>query len=308
MSLDKLWVEAYRPKTLAEYVFKDETHRKLIEGWIKDHSIPHLLLHGSAGTGKTTLARVLINELDIHDGDVMFIEASKENGVDIIRNKITNFSETMPWGSFKIILMDEFDYCTPEAQGALRSTMERYSSVVRFILTCNYFNRITEPIRSRCQVLHIANHDIVEFTTRAAQILLDNNVKFTLPVLDTYVKASYPDMRKTLNNLQQNVIDGTLIDPSETEVGSDWKISMVNAFKAGKIREGRKIICSNATAEDYDGIFKFFYGNLDMFSDTEEGQDEAIVIIRNGMVKHVSCADSELNISATLVELSRINK
>ena len=305
MIQNNLWVEKYSPKTLSEYVFKDPNQQKTVEGWVADKSIPHLLLYGSAGTGKSTLARVLINDLGVDQMDVLFIAASKENGVDIIRQKISNFSETMPWGAFKIIFMDEVDYLTPEAQGALRNVMDQYASVVRFIMTCNYYNRITEPIRSRCQTFHITNHDPIDFTTRCAEILLDNSVEFNLPILDLYVKAAYPDLRKTLNNLQQNIVNNKLVNPDEDQTGSDWKLGMVQAFQKGNIRAARKIICDNATAEDYDGLYQFLYQNLDMFGKTDEEQDEAIIVIRNGMVKHTQVADPEINLAATLVELTR---
>lgn len=302
---NQLWVDRYRPKTLSEYVFTDDKQKSVVQRWVEEGSIPHLLLYGGAGTGKSTLARVLINDLDIDEGDVLYINASRDNGVDMIRRRITQFSETMPWGKFKIIFLDEADHLTPEAQGALRATIEQYSSIVRFILTCNYVNRITPPIKSRCQSFFVTNHDIFDFTTRAAEILLDNDVDFDLDTLNIYVKANYPDLRKTINSLQQNVIGGKLENP-EDEVGSDWKLKMVQLFQDGKLKEARKFICEKATPEDYDEIFRFLYRNLEFFGDTDDKQDEAVIIIRNGLVKQVSCADLEMNLSATMIELTRL--
>ena len=306
MAAPELWVERYRPKTLNEYVFKDEGQRKIVAGWIKDKGIPHLLFYGGAGTGKTTLAKVLINDLGVQDADVMYINASRDNGVDMIRRKITNFSETMPWGDFKVILLDEADHLTPEGQAALRGVMEQYHTVVRFILTCNYVNRITTPIKSRCQSFHITNQDQTDFTTRVAEILIDNDVEVDIDTIDAYVRATYPDLRKTINSVQQNVADGILQHPEDGETTSDWKLQMVGLFRDKKLREARQHICKHATPEDYDEVFKFLYRNLDFFGDSPESQDAAVIVIRNGMVKHTQVADPEINLSATMIELEQL--
>jgi replication factor C small subunit len=306
MAAPELWVERYRPSTLSEYVFKDASQQKIVEGWIKDGGIPHLLLYGGAGTGKTTLAKVLMNDLGVQDADIMYINASRDNGVDMIRKKITNFSETMPWGDFKVILLDEADHLTPEGQAALRGVMEQYHSVVRFILTCNYVNKITAPIKSRCQQFHITNQDQTDFTARVAEILITEGVEVDLETIDFYVRAAYPDLRKTINSVQQNVSDGVLKAPDENEVSADWKLKMVSLFRAGKLRAARQHICANATPEAYDEIYEFLYRNLDFFGSTDEQQDAAVLAIRNGMVKHQSVADPEINLAATCIELEQI--
>ena len=179
-----IWVEKYRPKTVDEYVFKDEAQKNQVKSWITDGGIPHLLFSGSPGTGKTTLAKVLINDLGVQDADVLLINASRDNGVDLIRRKITNFSETMPWGDYKVILLDEADYISAEGQAALRGVMEQYHMSVRFILTCNYPNKIIPALQSRCQGFHITSLDTNEFTARIAEILIENNTKFELILLN----------------------------------------------------------------------------------------------------------------------------
>lgn len=301
-----IWVEKYRPRTITEYVFKNDSQKRMIKGWVSDGGIPHLLFTGSAGTGKTTLAKVLINELGVQDADLLFINASRDNGIDHVRRKITNFSETMAWGNFKVILLDEADYLSPDAQAALRGVMEQYHQSVRFILTCNYSNKIIPALQSRCQVLQIQKQDQVEFTARLAEILIAENVQFELDLLDTFVKANYPDMRKTINSLQAATVNGVLTEPELTDEDSTWRIKMVDLFKQGKLTEARKMIVASARADEYEDIYRWLYDNVELLASTEEKQDEAIVVIRNGLVKHVSVADVEINLSATLIELQMI--
>lgn len=301
-----IWVEKYRPKKVDGYVFKNQSHRRQVENWIADKSIPHLLFAGSAGTGKTTLARILINELDVQDADVLFINASRDNGIHWVRNKITNFSETMPWGEFKIILLDEADYLSPDAQAALRGVMEQYHSSVRFILTCNYPNKIIPALQSRTQIIQIQQQDPVEFTARCAEILITEGVKFDLDLLDTYVKATYPDMRKTINNLQAATVNNELVKFESDQTDTSWRIKMVELFKSGNIKEARKLITVNAPPGEYEEIYRWLYDNIELFGDTADKQDEAVIIIRNGLVKHVSVADVEINLSATLIELQML--
>jgi DNA polymerase III delta prime subunit len=305
--MKQLWVEQYRPKDIDGYVFRDEAQRDQVKQWIKAGSIPHLLFSGAAGIGKTTLAKILINALNIDEYDVLEINASRTNSVDDIRDSVVNFVSTMPFGDFKIVLLDEADYLSPNAQAALRGVMEEYSQTARFIMTCNYPHKIIPALHSRCQGFHIEKVDHTEFTARAATVLVNEGVDFDLDVLDTYVKSTYPDLRKCLNLLQMNTVDGKLKTPSETGGGTaDYKLAMVDLFKHGKIREARTLLAAQARPEEMEELFRWMYDNLDMWSKTPEGQDEAILVIRKGLVNHVSCADAEINLSATLVELSQI--
>ena len=305
--MKQLWVEQYRPKDIDGYVFRDEAQREQVKQWIKAGSIPHLLFSGAAGIGKTTLAKILINALNIDAYDVLEINASRTNSVDDIRDSVVNFVSTMPFGQFKIVLLDEADYLSPNAQAALRGVMEEYSQTARFIMTCNYPHKIIPALHSRCQGFHIEKVDHTEFTARAATVLVTEGVEFDIDTLDSYVKATYPDLRKCLNLLQMNTVDLKLKRPSETGTGTaDYKLAMVDLFKSGKIREARTLLAAQARPEEMDEIVRWMYDNLDMWSATPEGQDEAILVIRKGLVNHVSCADAEINLSATLVELSQI--
>ena len=300
-----LWAEKYRPRTIEEYVFRDEAQREQVKSWIDSGAIPHLLFSGAPGVGKTTLARILINQLDINEYDVLEINASRENSVDTIRDKITGFVQTMPFGAFKIVLLDEADYISPNGQAALRGVMETYHASARFILTCNYPNRVIPALHSRCQGFHIERVDVNEFTARIATILVAENVTFDLDTLDTYVKATYPDLRKCQNMCQMNSTQGLLRATSGDEGGTrEWKLDVVNLFKAGRILEARKLMCSSVRPEEMEEVFRWMYDNLGLWSADPEKQDQAIVIIRNGIANVPLVTDQEINLSATLIELA----
>ena len=302
----ELWVEKYRPSTVGDYVFRDQAQRDQVNGWVKDKSIPHLLFSGHAGIGKTTLAKVLCNELEINEYDLLEINASRTNSVEDVRDKIVNFVQMIPFGDFKVVLLDEADYLSPNAQAALRGVMEEYHTTARFILTCNYPNRIIPALHSRCQGFHIAKVDQTEFTARVAEILITEGVQPDLDTLDTYVKATYPDLRKCINMVQMNSTEGVLIKPNEADkTEADWKLDMVQLFKAGKITEARKLVCASARAEEMEEIYRWLYDNIDLFGDPDQ-QDKAIMIIKQGLVDHTLVVDPEINLAATLIKLGKV--
>jgi DNA polymerase III delta prime subunit len=306
--MKQLWTEKYRPDNIDGYVFRDEEQKAQVKTWIDEGAIPHLLFSGAPGVGKTTLAKILIKQLEIDDFDVLEINASRENSIDTIRDKITGFVQTMPFGDFKVVLLDEADYISPNGQAALRGVMETYHASARFILTCNYPNRVIPALHSRCQGFHIEKVDKTEFTARIATVLVAENVELDIETLDTYVRSTYPDLRKCLNLCQMNSTGGKLSNVKGDEGNtSDWRVDAVNLFKAGKIIEARKLMCSTVRPEEMEDVFRWMYDNLELFSTTQEGQDSAIMAIRTGLVNHSFVADPEINLSATMVELSQIN-
>lgn len=306
--MKELWTEKYRPRDITGYVFTDVNQRSQIEHWISEKSIPHLLLSGPAGTGKTTLARVLVNALGIDDFDFLHVNASRDNGVDFLKTKIEGFVSTMPFGHLKIVLLDEADYLSHNAQAILRGLMETYAAQARFILTCNLPHKIITPLKSRCTNFVIDKTDPTEFTARAANVLIEEKIEFDLDTLDNYVRATYPDLRSCLKLLQSNSITGSLVYNTSTSDGSstDYKVEVVSLMKAGNIRGAREVLCKNATAEEMEEIFRWMYDNITLWGKTPEQQDQAIQIIRQGIVNASMVADQEINLCATMIDLAQI--
>lgn len=304
-----LWVDLYRPSKLDDYVWSDEHQKQQVLGWVKQGHMPNLLLSGGPGVGKTTLAKCLFNELGVQDSDIRYVNGSHTNGVDDMRG-LTRFVETMPSGDFRYVLLDEADYLSPNAQAMLRNMIEEYSEICRWILTCNYPHKIIPALKSRTQGFQIDTLDRERFVARIAEILLAEGVDLkeeNFEILDEYVTATYPDLRKCINLMQQNCSGGELRRPTSGNGNStEYMVQAVGLFKSGRINEARKIICANARPEEYEEVYRMFYKNLDWWGKDEDQQNQAIVIIANRLRDHALVADGELNLAACLIELSNL--
>jgi replication factor C small subunit len=305
--MKELWVDKYRPKKVADYVWRDDRQKQIVESWIKDGSIPNQILSGSSGVGKSAIINVLINELNVNQGDVQYINASEETSVEMVRTKIINFASTVPWGDFKICVLEEADALSKSAQNSLKRVIEDYSSTCRFIFTSNNPHKIDSAIHSRCQGFHIESLDEEEFILKLAEILDDNDIDYDGDVLVSYVKATIPDLRKAIGIIQMNSETGTLLPPDIDSASKlDYMVVVSDLFRKGRIQQAREVLVKEASPEDYIEIFRYLYRNLDFWGDTESKQDEALLIIRDGIVNDSLVADREINMAATLVSLKQI--
>jgi replication factor C small subunit len=305
----ELWVEKFRPTTLDEYVWRDPDQRKKVEEWIAGGVLPHLMLSGVSGTGKTSLAKLVLRALGIPSGDILEIPASRERKIDDIQDRIQSFVSTWALNDtgVKYILLDEADAMSPLAQKMLRTDMETYADVCRFIFTCNYPEKIIPAIHGRCQGFAFKTLDYNDFTARVGEILVAENIAFDVETLLTFVEATYPDLRKCINTVQQHCREGSLRPLVKDDAeAKDYLVEMVNLFANGRYLDARKLIVSQAQAEEYPDIYRFLYRNLELWGDAPHDQDEAILIIRRAVVHHTVVADIEINLSACLIELSRL--
>lgn len=296
-----LWVEMFRPDTLDGYIGNEHIIDKA-KIWIQSGDVPHLLFYGSAGTGKTTLAKIIANAVD---ADIMYINASDENSVDAVRDKIKRYASTVGFRRWKIIILDEADYLTPNAQAALRNLMETYSKTTRFILTCNYVEKIIDPIQSRCQTFAITPPNKTDVAKRLVSVLEEKEVSYDIKDVAAIINTSYPDIRRALNAAQASVVEGKLQLDKASAIQTNYMTEILEVLRDPKNKQTsftkiRQII-ADCKVKDFTALYTFLYDNLDEYAVGHIGP--VILIIAESQYKDISVVDKEINVMAMFINL-----
>ncbi len=301
-----LWVEKYRPQTLSEYV-GNETVKETIQQYLDNNDIPHLLLHGKAGTGKTTLAKLIVNTIKC---DSMIINASDENNVDTVRNKVKNFASSMGFAGFKVIILDEFDYMTPNAQAILRNLMETFSKHCRFILTCNYHEKIIDPIKSRCQTFAITPPTKKDVAIQVTRILDAEKIKYDVKNVADIISSYYPDIRRILNTCQLQSAKGELKVDHQIMVESNFQTKLVELLKANDDKRNMFMNIRQAVADnrlnDYSEMYFMLYSRVDEYAAGNTAN--VILTIAEGLSKDALVVDKEIVFMSTIIQILNIIK
>lgn len=306
---NKIWYEKYRPATINDYVFHNEKYKQMILKYIETQEIPHLLLSGGPGSGKTTLVKILIKELNIDPMDVLYINASQETSVDMVRDKIFNFISSFGHGEFRLVHLEEADRLSANGQDALKAMMEDYASVARFVLTTNVENKIVPAIRSRVTHFKFKVVDKDDLTLYLADILKKEKVKCDLDTLDQFIEASYPDIRQIINKIQQYSSTGTLLPLLETAKDvPDYKEELIRLASEDNWNDARKMLVSKVSNDEWGDIFKFFYENLHNWGKfkNQDTWEAGIVTIAEHLYRDGLIADREINVAAMLIKLAQI--
>ena len=296
-----LWVEKYRPDTLDGYIGSEAVVSK-VQSYLASGDIPHLLLYGKAGTGKTTLGKIVVNNIEC---DHMYINASDENNVETVRTKIRDFASSMGFNPLKVIILDEADYLTPNAQAALRNLMETFSKTTRFILTCNYVEKIIDPIQSRCQVFGITPPSKKDIAMRLMDICCDEEIGYRLDDLGHIVNATYPDIRRSINALQRQIANGQVSIDEASMIQADWMNDLLKSMQANESISKLRQIVVDSKLTDFTDLYRFLYDNMDEYTDKTA---EAIMYIAEAQYKDAMVVDKEINVMALLVKLKETLK
>ncbi len=305
MSKHSLWVERYRPTQLENYVGNEHLKAK-VERYIKSNDVPHLLLYGRAGTGKTTLAKLIVKNIEC---DYLYINASDENSVDTVRNKVRQFASTIGFKDMKVIILDECDYITPNAQAALRNLMETFSKHCRFILTCNFVERIIDPLQSRCQVFEIIPPSKKDVAVHLSKVMELEKTTYDNEDLKVLIDSSYPDVRKIINATQRSVVDNKVVMDRQSTIQNDYKLKVLDILKTQDKKTAftnlRQLLADNAI-RDYSDCFRLLYDNVDEFA--VGNMAAVILILARYEQSDMQVVDKEINFMAMLIELLGVIK
>ena len=297
---NSLWVEKYRPKNLDSYV-GNENLKKKVSRYLKEGDVPHLLLFGNAGTGKTTLAKLIVKNIEC---DHMYINASDENSVDVMRNKIKDFASSVGFKPLKVIILDECDFLTPNAQAALRNLMETFSRHCRFILTCNYVEKVIDPIQSRCQVFGVTPPSKADVARQVSSILGMENIKYEVDKIKVLIDSGYPDIRRVINSAQRQVIDGVLDIDEKSVIENDYKLKLLEHLQKDDMKNAfnsiRKLL-ADAKVRDYTDLYKLLYDELDSYAEGHKAG--VILIIAEHQYMDTSVVDKEINVMSMIVKI-----
>ena len=294
-----LFVEKYRPHNLDNFI-GDSTVRDKVQEYINEGTLQNLLLFGPAGTGKTSLAKLIVKQLE---ADYLYINASDERGIDTIRDKIVPFASSIGFNGLKIIILDESDYLTPQAQATLRNVIETFNNSCRFIFTCNYLDRIISPLQSRCVAFGIIPPSKKEVGQHILQICEKEKINYTKEDLGQIIITHYPDIRKILNTVQGSVKGGKLILDSKSLVNTDFENKVVAALKnKAKLNDIRQIIADSG-AQQFESLFRCLYDNVEEYT-TNIG--DAIIIISQYQYEYSFVVDKEICVAAMLNKLLKI--
>jgi replication factor C small subunit len=298
----KLYVEKYRSKTLDEYVGND-TLKQVIAKYIEQNDIQNLLLYGPPGTGKTTLAKLLINNINC---DHLYINASDERGIETIREKVQGFASTASFKPLKVIILDEADFITIQGQAALRNVIETYSMSTRFILTCNFIERIIDPLQSRCQVLKIVPPSKGEVAKHVVTVLEKENTEYDLDSIKTVVNQFYPDLRKILNTCQLSTHNGKLVLDKSVLIASNYVDKVVSELIKPTPTSWKTIkqIIADSNISEYDELFRELYNRVEEYSKGNDG--EIIILVSESQYQSNFRIDKEINIMACISQILKV--
>lgn len=298
----KLYVEKYRSKTLDEYVGND-TLKQVISKYIEQNDIQNLLLYGPPGTGKTTLAKLLINNINC---DHLYINASDERGIETIREKVQGFASTASFKPLKVIILDEADFITIQGQAALRNVIETYSMSTRFILTCNFIERIIDPLQSRCQVLKIVPPSKGEVAKHVVTVLEKENTEYDLDSIKIVVNQFYPDLRKILNTCQLSTHNGKLVLDKSVLIASNYIDKVVSELTKPTLTSWKTIkqIIADSNISEYDELFRELYNRVEEYSKGNDG--EIIILVSESQYQSNFRIDKEINIMACISQILKV--